>query len=118
MAKKIVFNNGTEDVTLNITNCFAYSYNAEKNVLKIEINENAHSYDEIAALKLNSGSINLFENDDLKSEYTGYTLGAEGFTCNYSKGVFSVELERKNEVDIRIDAIWESIGDILDIIME
>lgn len=105
----ITFNNGTEDVTLAVQSCFAYTYNAIKMVLKLVINEDDHRYSDVEKLKNVTGSIIYKEDGEIKSEYTGYTLGKDAFSCNYAKGVFSVEIERSTSDNIRMDLLEKLI---------
>ncbi len=113
---QIKFNNGTEEKALNVQNCFVYTYNAVKTVLKLIISESNHAYAEVAELKNCTGKICLYEGEELKSEYTGYNLGAEGFTCNYTNGTFNVELTHEGSTELRLSALESTIDDILAIL--
>ena len=114
MVKKITFNNGTEEKTLIVQNCFAYTYNAMKTVLKLDIAEADHSYDEITELKKCEGKISYYEDDVLKSEYEGFNLGSKGFIVNCAEGNFNVEMAQESSYSIRLDRIEATLDFVLE----
>lgn len=117
MVKTITFNNGDHDVTLTVRNCFSYVYNAFKNVLKIEISESDHSYNEVAELKECAGKIDYAVDGEVKAEYEGYNLGAEGFSVNYANGVFSVEMAQETSYEIRLSRLENTTERIMMMLM-
>ena len=118
MIKTVRFMDGTKEVTLNVTSCQSYTLNAFKNVLRIEISEAAHSYEDVVQLKKVIGSIGYREDNVLKAEYEGYTLGSEGFNVNYANGTFTVELTQETSYEIRIGRLEETVEEIMGMLME
>jgi len=113
MAKKIIFNNGAEDIALVVQNCFSYTYNAMKTVLKLSISESDHSFAEIEQLKDNIGDITYTEGDDVKSVYSGYAYPENGFNCNYSNGLFDIEITQSGSLDVRVSALEEALEAVM-----
>ena len=118
MIKTITFNDGTKEVTLEVISCRSYTLNAFKNVLRIEIAENTHSYENVAQLKNVVGSIKYYEDNILKSEYEGYILGSEGFNVNYTNGIFTAELAQETSYEIRLTRLEETVEEIMGMLME
>lgn len=111
--KTITFNNGTEDITLIVQNCFAYTYNALKTVLKLTFKESDCSFTDIEALKQNTGDIVYSVDEEIKSLYSGYAYAENGFTCNYADGVFNVEITQTGALDKRVTACEEAIESLM-----
>ena len=118
MAKTITFNNGEEDKTLTVTNCFAYTYNALKTVLKLTFSESDTSFTDVEALKQNTGDITYLEDGEVKSVYIGYAFAENGFICNYADGIFNVEITQTGALDRRVSACEEAIESLMMIIGE
>ena len=116
MAQIIRFNNGTEDIDLTVQNCYSYTYNAMKTVLKLTINETDHSFAEIEQLKNNIGDISYIVDNEVRSIYSGYEYPDKGFNCNYSDGVFELELTQSGSLDVRVTALEEAVEAIMMII--
>ena len=118
MIKTILFNTGTEDVTLTVQNCFAYTYNAVKTVLKLNILEADHSFAEVSKLKENKGTIVYREDGEIKTEYDGYTLGAVPFKCNYSNGSFDIEMDREDDTEIRLQQLESAVDELSGVVSD
>lgn len=116
--KTITFNNGTEEITLVVQKCFAYTYNAMKTVLKLNIAESDHSFAEVSKLKENKGTIVYREDGEVKTEYDGYTLGAVPFKCNYSNGSFDIEMNREDGTEIRLQQLELAFDDLSDVVSD
>lgn len=117
--KTITFNNGTEEITLVVQNCFAYTYNAMKTVLKLNIAESDHSFEEVSKLKENKGTIVYREDGVVKTEYDGYTLGAVPFKCNYFNGCsFDIEMDRENNTEIRLQQLELAVDDLSGVVSD
>ena len=109
MEKIIMFNTGNEEVTLKVVSCFAYTYNESRTVLKLSINESDHEYSDIKKLKNNKGVIRYYEDNTLKAEYEGYTLGKDGFYPSCTGDVWNVEILQKDAKNVRIDTAFAAI---------
>ena len=114
MIKTVRFFNGKTQIVLEVENCFEYTYNAMKTVLKLTILESKQSYDTISELKKCEGRIAFYEDEDFKTDYEGYNLGAKGFTANYMDGIFNIELAKESSYSVRLDKIEETLDFVLE----
>lgn len=70
---------------------YAYANGKNEKYLKIEVSADNTTFDELRALlEGNEEPIEYYEDDQLMSEYNGYS----GFDCTYHEGVFVVELHK------------------------
>ena len=121
---KIKFNNGTTEKSLEVESIFAYTYNAMKTVLKIQILESKHSFEEVAELRKCVGKIKVYEVTDtekLVGEYSGFTLGDKGFVSNYKANgndmMFDIEITQESSYEVRLESIESTIEEILMMLM-
>ncbi len=117
MAKAITFNTGTQDVTLNIQHVQEMPLN-DRNLLRIKISEEDHTYDEVKQLRQNASAIVLKENEEVKSEYFGYTNNAQNGIINNEKGIFTVDLTKADANTVDIQKLNDTVEDILMILMD
>ena len=104
MEKQIKFG----ETTLTVLDVYPYMYPNNREVLRIKISEEDHSYEEITALRSGTDNMAYTEGGVTKNEYTGYT---GGYMSSFASGIWDIELERKTElqrtVDMHEDAIIE-----------
>lgn len=117
MAKAITFNTGTKDVTLSIQYIQEMPLN-DRNLLRIKISEEDHTYDEIKQLRQNVSTIILKEGDETKSEYFGYTNNAQNGIINNENGIFTVDLTKADANTVDIKKLNDTVEDILMILMD
>lgn len=86
MKKIIVAANEIEVLSLN---AYTYDHGRGEKVLRIEVDENTASFEDLkAVLNGNEEPIQYFEDDALKCEYIGYNR----FTSQYADGKHNIEL--------------------------
>ena len=106
MSELEVLNNGNKKIkvgdfefSLNNFYPYVYDYGKGKEVLRIEVLEEKHTFDELLALKDNKSDIIYFENDVEKVRYQGYY---QDFVCNYQSGIYSIEITRVSQTDLKV----------------
>lgn len=108
MANKIVVNK--QELIVEEFYPFRYDYGKGKEVLRIKISEDNHSFEEIKALD-NTGAeecpvIEYWIDDEKKNEYVGYNAD---FSSNYltenDSRIFSIEITRKGATELALDAV-------------
>ncbi len=110
--KTITFNNGTEDVTLNVLMVSSSVYNGVKNALKIVIDGSAHSFDEIHGILENTGEITEKEDDVVTFVHSGFELlPDENFLGQYKDGKWDITLVQR-------DATQSAVVDTQDALVE
>lgn len=103
MEKKIKI--GINKLTLEGIYPFRYDYGKGKEVLRIEIIEPNHNFDEVKILEnTDNQNIEYWEDEEKKNEYTGY---CKDFSCNYTDGKYSIEVTRLSETDRKIEQMQE-----------
>ena len=85
--KKIVI--GATEIEVLSLNAYAYDGGRGEKVLRIEVDENTASFEDLkSVLNGSEAPIQYFEDDTMKCEYVGYNK----FTAQYSDGKYKVEL--------------------------
>lgn len=112
MSKKIVVN--SNELIVEEFYPFRYDYGKGKEVLRIKIAENNHSFEEVRVLE-NTGNqtIEYYEDEEKKNEYTGY---CKDFSCNYQDGKYSIEITRLSEQDRKIEELERRLAENTEII--
>lgn len=117
MAKTITFNTGTEEVVLSITSIQEMALN-DRNLLRVRISEDDHSYDEVKKLRSNVSAIICKEDDVVKSEYLGFTNNAQNGIINNENGIFTVDLTKADANTTNIAKLNDAVEDILLMLMD
>ena len=101
MSKKIII--GSRELMIEQVYPFRYDYGKGKEVLRVEVLETNHSFDEVKLLE-NVGTqvVEYYEDNVKQGEYTGY---CKDFSCNYVDGKYSIEVTRVSETDRKLDEI-------------
>lgn len=120
MAKTITFNNGTEDVTLNVLSVSSSVYNGVKNALKIVIDGAEHSFDEIHGILENTGEITEKEDGVVTFIHSGFELLPDSnFLGQYKDGKWDITLVQRNTTQSAVvdtqDALLEAMLMISDL---
>ncbi len=114
MAKTITFNNGTEDVTLNVLMVSSSVYNGVKNALKIVIDGSAHSFDEIHGILENTGEITEKEDDVVTFVHSGFELlPDENFLGQYKDGKWDITLVQRDATQSAVVDTQDAVGEIM-----
>ena len=114
--KTITFNNGIEDITLNVQNAASFVYNAVKTTLRIIVSEADHTWDEISELSKNTGDIVYKEDDKVMFVYSGYDYPENGLTGSISDGVWTIDIVQKNDLATQINYLQDAVCEIMEII--
>lgn len=108
MIKKIVVN--SKEIVVENVYPFRYDYGKGKEVLRIEILESNHNFDEVKVLvNEDNKNIEYWEDGEKKNEYSGY---CKDFSCNYQEGKYSIEITRMSETDLKIAELEKKITDL------
>jgi|GEM_PF-6732418 len=108
MAKQIKINETT--LTVEQLYPFRYDYGKGKEVLRVDVLESNHSFDEVKVLSNSDNHvIEYFEDDVKKNEYTGY---CRDFSCNYQDGKYSIEITRLSEQDRKIEELERKLAEM------
>ncbi|BCN32058.1 hypothetical protein [Anaeromicropila herbilytica] len=105
------------ETKLTVTNVYPYRYDGGKGkqVLRIDIQESAHDFATIkSALANQTTTIGYYESENdtnftLKNEYENYCLD---FNCQYSNGIYSVEITRLSDTEQDIKALSSAVADL------
>lgn len=100
MSKKIVFNQ-TEII---VSECYAYRYESGKEVLRISSTET--KFEVLKTLEGYDGSIQYYEEDEMKIEYSNYSAD---FSCNYIDGSFTIEMVKTSSLEMAVQKNQEDI---------
>lgn len=110
---KIVVN--AKEYTVESVYPYRYDYGKGKEVLRISILESNHAFEEVKLLANTANhTISYYEEESLKNEYTGY---CKDFSCNYTEGVYSIEITRMSESDIKIAELENKISELESIVI-
>ena len=110
--KKIII--GSIKLIIESVYPFRYDYGKGKEVLRIEVLESNHNFDEVKVLSnTDNQTIEYLEDDVKKNEYTGY---CKDFSCNYSEGKYSVEITRLSEQDRKIEELEKKLAENTEVI--
>ena len=103
--------NGIKELVVEQLYPYRYDYGKGKEVLRIEILESNHKFDEVKVLeKTDNQVIEYYEDEEKKNEYTGY---CKDFSCNYQDGKYSIEILRLSETDRKIEQMQEVLDYIV-----
>lgn len=105
MTKQIKIN----DNVLTVLEVYPYMYQNNKEVIRIKISEENHTYSDIEILKTGTDTIEYLEDDTIKNEYTGYT---EDYRTTFYNGIWSIELTRKSEEQRTIEMHEAAIAEL------
>ena len=98
MAKEIKI--GEQKLTVTEAYAYRYDYGRGKEVLRIRVDREDHSYAEIEAmLEAPAGDIEYLEDGETVVVYKGYE---RDFTCSYRDGAFEAEITRTGELERRV----------------
>lgn len=112
MSKKIIINN--KELQIEGFYPFRYDYGKGKEVLRIEVLESNHNFDEVKALmNVDNQNIEYLEDEEKKIEYIGY---CKDFSCNYVDGKYSVEITRISESDLKIAELEKKLAENTEVI--
>ena len=112
MSKKLVINNN--EINVESIYPYRYDYGKGKEVLRIEVLETNHSFDEVKVLEnTDNDAIEYYEEEEKKNEYTGY---CKDFSCNYQDGKYSIEITRLSEQDLKIEELERKLAENTEII--
>lgn len=101
--KKLII--GSKELIVESVYPFRYDYGKGKEVLRIEVLEINHNFDEVKVLEnADNQVIDYWEDEEKKNEYTGY---CKDFSCNYQDGKYSIEITRLSETDRKIEQLQE-----------
>lgn len=96
---------------------FRYDYGKGREVLRIDILEKDHSFEEIkSVLKDCKDTISHYEQVDeseeyvLKNNYDNYSID---FNCQYNAGTYGVEITRKSDQEIRLELLENAFTELL-----
>lgn len=93
---------------------FRYDYGKGKEVLRVDVLESNHSFDEVKVLSNSDNHvIEYFEDDVKKNEFTGY---CKDFSCNYQDGKYSIEITRLSEQDRKIEELERKLEENTEVI--
>lgn len=93
---------------------FRYDYGKGKEVLRVDVLESNHSFDEVKVLSNSDNHvIEYFEDDVKKNEYTGY---CKDFSSNYQDGKYSIEITRLSEQDRKIEELEKKLAENTEVI--
>lgn len=112
LIKKIKF--GDNELIVSNVYPYRYDYGKGNEVLRIDIPENNASFDDVKELDGLEEPIYYYENDILKQPYEHYSAD---FSCQYSNGIYSVELKRLNETERIVRKLKEEVG-VEDVIID
>ena len=105
--KKLII--GSKELIVESVYPFRYDYGKGKEVLRIEVLESNHNFDEVKALENTDNQvIEYLEDEEKKNEYIGY---CKDFSCNYVDGKYSVEITRISESDLKISELEKKLAE-------
>lgn len=110
--KKIIINE--KELTVEQVYPYRYDYGKGKEVLRIEVLESNHNFDEVKALyNADNHVIEYLEDDVKKNEYIGY---CKDFSCNYADEKYSIEITRVSESDLKIAELEKKLAENTEVI--
>ncbi|SHM81996.1 hypothetical protein SAMN02746066_03421 [Anaerosporobacter mobilis DSM 15930] len=110
--KKIIIN-GT-DLTVEQVYPYRYDFGKGKEVLRVEILESNHNFDDVKVLaNIYNQAIEYWEDEEKKNEYIGY---CKDFSCNYQDGKYSIEISRISESDLKIAELERKLAENTEVI--
>ncbi len=115
--KQIKFNNGKKEVMLNVEHITGIDMGS-KTILRITIPESEHTFAEVAELKKNTGTIEVYELGELKTEYCGFDIGTKGFMCNNAQETFTVDLTQRSDTDTRLSILENTVEEIMGMLID
>lgn len=110
--KKVIVN--SKELIVQEVYPFRYDYGKGKEVMRIEISESNHNFDEVKALSNSDNQVIEYLEDEIKiNEYTGY---CKDFSCNYTDGKYSIEITRLSEQDLKIEELERKLAENTEVI--
>lgn len=99
------------ETTLTVENVypFRYDYGQGKQVLRISVLEENHSFTDLMILKNCEADIEYLEDEVSKIIYSNYSLD---FNCQYNAGIFNIEITRKTDELIRLEALERAFSQL------
>lgn len=101
---------GTNLLTVSNVYPFRYDYGKGKEVLRIEVFETDHNFNDLLVLQNCTTDIEYLEDSILKNTYAHYSID---FNCQYNDGKYSVEITRKSKETQRLERIEEAFTELL-----
>ncbi len=112
MSKKLVVNKN--EINIESIYPYRYDYGKGKEVLRIQISENSHTFEEIkSVLKDCKYIIAYYEDEALKIEYENYSVD---FNSQYQDGVYNIEITRLSQQEQDIEALNTAVMELAEII--
>lgn len=101
-------------LTANQVYPYRYDYGKGKEVLRIDILESNHSFDEVKVLaNTDNQVIEYLEDGSKKNEYTGY---CKDYSCNYVDSKYLIEITRVSESDLKIAELEKKLEENTEVI--
>lgn len=112
MSNKIVI--GSQELMVEELYPYRYDYGKGKEVLRVKISEANHSFEEVKSLaNTDNQTVEYLENEEKKNDYIGY---CKDFSCQYQDGVYSIEITRIGESDLKIAELEKQLSETNEII--
>lgn len=89
---------------------YCYDYGKGKQVLRIEVAEKDHSFNDLLVFQNCTTDIEYLENNVSKNIYSNYSLD---FNCQYNEGRYSIEITRKSEETRRLELVENAFTELL-----
>lgn len=81
---------------------YRYDHGTGKEVLRIQVTEKNHSFEDLLLLRDCNDTIQYYEDGVCKNEYESYSLD---FNCQYQNGTYSIEITRQDETARKIQEL-------------
>lgn len=105
---------GDKKLTIESFETYRYDFGKGKEVLRAEILESNNNFDDVKVLaNINNQTIEYWEDEEKKNEYTGY---CKDFSCNYQDGKYSIEVTRISESDLKIAELERKLAENTEVI--
>jgi len=101
---------GTNLLTVTNVYPYRYDYGEGKEVLRIEVLETDHAFNDLLILQNCTTDIDYLEDSVSKNMYSNYSLD---FNCQYNAGKYSIEITRKSEETQRLELVENAFTELL-----
>ena len=93
-----------KEFNLNQIYPYVYDYGNGKEVLRIEVLETVHTFEELLYLKNTKSALHYYKKyeDGQENEVIAYDGYYQDFVCNYKDGIYNIELTRINSTDRKV----------------
>lgn len=101
-----------KELILNQIYPYIYDYGKGKEVLRLEVLERQHSFEELLFLKNTQSKLQHIEkyDDGTEKEVVIYEGYYQDFVCNYKNGIYSIELTRISAIDRMVAELKEQMS--------